>query len=146
MVASSLAQSRAHQVELSVPASTEYTQIVRLVLSGIGNAMGLNLEEIEDLKLAVAEACYNVFSPDPLMTDQITIRVSTDSEKLVVDVFQTSERPSLPRLFAAGNNTEKGIGVVLMKHLVDKVEYKTSSSGVEIRLVKFHAGVSEKTA
>ena len=31
---------------------------------------------------------------------------------------------------------EKGIGIVLMKHLMDKVEYSTDASEMQIRLVK----------
>ncbi|MHB2017809.1 MAG: ATP-binding protein [Candidatus Xenobia bacterium] len=136
MVVAANTKSKSQTVELSVPASPEYVQLVRLVLAGVGNAMSLNLEEIEDLKLAVGEACYNVFQQDPHPLDQISIRACNDGKKLVVDVIQKTERLSLPKLFEMGTSTEKSIGIILMKHLVDKVEYKSGPNGIQIRLVK----------
>ncbi|HEY4002077.1 MAG TPA: ATP-binding protein [Candidatus Xenobia bacterium] len=126
-----------HAVELAVPANREYTQILRLVLSGIGVAMGLNLEEIEDLKLAVGEACYSVGQDGGGPTGQLTIRAAVENRQLTVDVRQASDKPSLPRLFAAGESTEKSIGVALMKHMVDRVEYNMGRDSVEIRLIKY---------
>ena len=138
MVTTVAVKPRVHTVELSVPPIPEFIQIVRLVLSGIGNVINLNVDEIEDLKLAVGEACYNLFQTEGT-GEQISIKASADSRKLVIDVSQKTERLSLPRLFATGTSTERGIGVVLMKHLMDRVEYKTSANGSQIRLVKFRS-------
>ena len=46
-------------ISLNLPNAPEYVSIARLTLSGIASRMGFNIEDIEDLKVAVAEACTN---------------------------------------------------------------------------------------
>lgn len=47
-------------VRLSMPASAENLTVVRQALTGVALAVGLEAEQVEDLKLAVTEACTNV--------------------------------------------------------------------------------------
>lgn len=47
------------RVVISLPATAEYVDIVRLNLYGIASKMGFTYEEIEDMKVAVSEACNN---------------------------------------------------------------------------------------
>lgn len=47
------------RVALQLPASAEYVDIVRLNLYGIASKMGFTYEDIEDMKVAVSEACNN---------------------------------------------------------------------------------------
>lgn len=47
------------KVTLQLPASAEYVDIVRLNLYGIASKMGFSYEDIEDMKVAVSEACNN---------------------------------------------------------------------------------------
>ncbi|ASA24170.1 anti-sigma B factor RsbW [Paenibacillus donghaensis] len=47
------------RVVLQLPASAEYVDIVRLNLYGIASKMGFTYEDIEDMKVAVSEACNN---------------------------------------------------------------------------------------
>ncbi len=42
-------------VRLSVPASLEYVRLVRLTASGIATRLGFDVDEIEDLRIAVDE-------------------------------------------------------------------------------------------
>ena len=51
--------SETHAVCLTVPAEPEYIDLVRLTLYGISSKLGFSYEEIEDMKVAVAEACNN---------------------------------------------------------------------------------------
>jgi serine/threonine-protein kinase RsbW len=46
-------------VNLVIPAKTDFVGIARLAVSGIANRMGFSYDDIEDLKLAVSEACTN---------------------------------------------------------------------------------------
>lgn len=46
-------------IEMKIPAKPEYVGIIRLTLSGVASRMGYAYEEIEDLKIAVSEACTN---------------------------------------------------------------------------------------
>lgn len=46
-------------IEMKIPAKPEYVGVIRLTLSGIASRMGFSYEEIEDIKIAVSEACTN---------------------------------------------------------------------------------------
>lgn len=46
-------------IEMKIPAKPEYVGVIRLTASGIAGRMGFSYDEIEDLKIAVSEACTN---------------------------------------------------------------------------------------
>ena len=47
-------------VKLSLPAIDSYVAVARLTVSGIASRMNFSIEDIEDIKVAVSEACTNV--------------------------------------------------------------------------------------
>ncbi|MDR0270943.1 anti-sigma B factor RsbW [Paenibacillus sp.] len=47
------------RVVITLPAQADYVDIVRLNLYGIASKMGFSYEDIEDMKVAVSEACNN---------------------------------------------------------------------------------------
>lgn len=119
-------------IVLTVPAQAEFLRIVRLVMAGVGNSLAFNVEEIDDLKTAVGEA-YNMFHPSE--DHPLTVRTAIEPRRLVVGISQRLSG-GLSRFFAMDPSMEKGIGILLMKHLMDEVEYKTDATGTHIRLVK----------
>lgn len=46
-------------IEMKIPAKPEYVGVIRLTLSGIASRMGYSYDDIEDLKIAISEACTN---------------------------------------------------------------------------------------
>src|SRR5579862_3115785 len=103
-------------IEMSVPAQPEYVRLVRLVMAGIGNALAFNVEEIEDIKMAVSEA-FNMFHPS--RSQPLEIRSSINDSRLVVEVCQRHSN-SNPRFFAMDTSSaERPLGVMLMQYLMD---------------------------
>ena len=49
-----------HHVKLTVPAVSDYIAVVRLAIAGVAARMNFSVDEIEDIKVAVSEACTNV--------------------------------------------------------------------------------------
>jgi hypothetical protein len=45
------------EIEVCVPADPVYIRVVRLAASGVASLVGLDVEKIEDLKIAVDEMC-----------------------------------------------------------------------------------------
>ncbi|MFZ5974269.1 MAG: ATP-binding protein [Bacillota bacterium] len=66
-------------VTLRIPAQPEYLLVVRLTAAGLANRMGFNVEEIEDVKAAVAEACIMLMN-QPWVIDDITLDFEITSE------------------------------------------------------------------
>lgn len=48
-------------LRFTVPGKPEYVGVVRLAISSAANTAGFDLEDIEDIKIAVSEVCSNVF-------------------------------------------------------------------------------------
>jgi len=134
--------------ELKVPAKTNYISVVRLCVSGIADRMKFSVDDLEDIKIAVGEACINSIkhgydnksNPDSV----IMIRFSMTPEKLVILVkdkgkgFDTALVDVVSR--QKGPDQKKpghiGMGVYLMKTLMDHIEFKSSSRGTQVEMSK----------
>ena len=46
-------------IKIEIASNPQYVSIVRLTTSGIANKVGFCLDDIEDMKVAVSEACTN---------------------------------------------------------------------------------------
>lgn len=53
-------------VELEVPADPAYLAVLRTATAGLAARLDLTIDEIEDLRIAVDEACALVLGPQPL--------------------------------------------------------------------------------
>ena len=65
---------------LNIPSKPDYIGLVRLASSSISNKCGLNIDEIEDIKVAIGEACTNSFILSG--KDNINIEFQIENEKL----------------------------------------------------------------
>lgn len=133
-------------IELKIPAMAEYIDLVRLSVSGIGNRMDLTIDEIEDLKTAVSEACNNSIrhayrKADP--RNSIEIRFLIYQKKIMIKIkdfghgFDTKFIKEYIRRQDNERNEGIGIGLYLIKTLMDEVEYSSDpKSGTEVSLIK----------
>ena len=46
-------------IRMELTTNPDFVSIIRLTLSGIANKIGFSLDDIEDIKVAVSEACTN---------------------------------------------------------------------------------------
>jgi serine/threonine-protein kinase RsbW len=134
-------------LELEIPASAEYIAIARLVVSSIvSSRRNLPDDRIDDLKLAVSEACTNAIEaygpnrPD----DRVKILVQDDDEKLQVDVedqgpgFDLEALPTHPPVTDPERlNFERGLGIPLIRTLVDDVEFESGDGGTLVRMTVY---------
>ena len=51
---------RFEKIEMKIPAKAEYVAIIRLTMAGVANRMGFAYDDIEDMKIAISEACTNI--------------------------------------------------------------------------------------
>jgi serine/threonine-protein kinase RsbW len=136
-------------LELEIPASPEYIAIARLVVSSIVTARrNLPDDRIDDLKLAVSEACTNAieaYGPDGApCAERVRILVQDDDEKLEVDVadsgpgFDPNELPIHPPVTDPERlNFERGLGIPLIRTLVDDVQFVSSPDGTSVRMTVY---------
>ncbi len=136
-------------VELEIPARAEFVALARLAVSALAAADGeLPDERVDDLKLAVSEACTNAIEAHSAIdTDErVVVRCWVDEAGLEVRIsdrgkgFDPSELPDHPPVTdPARLKFERGLGIPLIRALVDVVEFSSSGAGTEVRLVMRHA-------
>jgi len=133
------------EVALRVPAKSDYVALVRVVLAAAAAIDPESRDDrIDDLRVAVSEAVTNaVESHKSAGTDShIEVRCMTSGHHVEVTVrdrgpgFDPDNVAELPdvespdRLFF-----EHGLGIPLMRRLVDKTDIETGDEGTLVRLV-----------
>ncbi|ADU28633.1 anti-sigma B factor RsbW [Evansella cellulosilytica] len=139
----------ADKIQMKIPAKPEYVGVVRLTVSGIANRIGCSYDDIEDIKIAVAEACTNVVehaykdtASDPtilfscsIFEDRLELAITDRGGEVDVSKFQNGKGP-VNADQPVGDLKEGGLGLFLIETLMDKVEI-SSTSGVTIVMTKF---------
>lgn len=130
---------------LTIESRTEKLSIVREFISKAAREFGFDEESIGKIALAVDEACTNIIKHAyHFATDKpISIRVNQNNGTFEV-IIRDEGHPFNPDDIHLPDMKEYlksykrgGLGVYLMKSLMDKVEYKPSPNGNEVRLVKY---------
>lgn len=133
-------------VRLTVPAEAEFIDLVRLTLYGICSKLGFSYEEIEDMKVAVAEACNNavVHAYDPGRPGELEVRFERIEGGLRISVkdsgpsfdFAEKARQAEPLLGKSLDEVRVGgLGIYLMQALMDDVQVHTGE-GTEVVMTK----------
>lgn len=117
-------------VRLEVPADPRFLTVVRLTSAGVGADAGLTVEEIEDLKIAVDEACALQVDPvDATATVSVTFRVSPGHLDVDVDRRGDGDPPEIDELVQS-----------ILEATTDSHEQVRIDGGHRIRLTKSTAG------
>lgn len=127
-------------IKFSMPNKAEYVSVVRLTSSAIANRMGFDIEEIEDIKVAIAEACINTIEHGlDDKTKSIDVKFYMYSDKLVVTVKGAGKGFNTDNLEEV--NIEElgdgGLGIFIINSLMDEVDIiSNEGDGTEIRMTK----------
>ena len=131
-------------VELEVPARAEFVALARMVVASVASSRrDLPPERIDDLRLAVSEACTNAIEAQraAAVADPVLVRVWEDDERLDVSVedhghgFDPNRLLTHPPVTDPDRlNFERGLGIPLMRRLVDQVEISSSARGTAVRM------------
>jgi serine/threonine-protein kinase RsbW len=108
------------KVELRIPARPEWVVVARLTVAAIANRLPFTIEDIEDLKLAIAEACTYVIAAGGDFID-IVCETSPDFVRIRVRDLGTI-KPEAASKHLSGASTE-GLGIFLIQALMDEVEH-----------------------
>lgn len=119
-------------LELSLPARPENVAIVRHVLGGVGDALGVDAELLADMRLAVSEACANVVVHAYRGVEEglLDLELRTGPRTLQV-VVRDQGRGMSPRADSPG----LGVGLPLIASLAEALELTNApGGGTELRM------------
>ncbi len=125
-------------VQLRIPSKPEWVAVARLAVAAVANRLRFSIEEIEDVKLAVAEACTNCIQ-HAVGSEQIEVTCEIEPTGLTVRV-RDHGRGTTPDNIGSRRIAEPrvgGLGVFLIRSLMDTVEYDVHpDSGTNLVMTK----------
>ncbi len=134
----------AETVELVIPCRPEFVGIARLAVLGIASRMPFSYDEVEDVRLAVGEACTHAVEragdtaaviriTSVIEPQALTITVADDVSEAAARGHQSEEA----RLLEEAGVDQEGLGALLMEILVDDVKIETAPAGTTVHLTKY---------
>jgi serine/threonine-protein kinase RsbW len=136
-------------IELEIPARPEFVGLARLVVSSLASSRrDLEDDRIDDLKLAVSEACTNAIEAHAEVDadERVVVQWREAGDRFEVSVqdrgqgFDPESLPEHPPVTDPERlNFERGLGIPLIRTLVDEVAFEPSESGTAVRMVMFCA-------
>ena len=119
-------------VELRLPADGAYLSVLRTATAGLAARLDFTLDEIEDLRIAVDEACA-LLLPDAVPAAELTCLFSLAAEALSVTVSVPSRTGRMPR-----RNT---FAWTVLTALAGEVDATVDAAGtVSVTLLKHRGG------
>ncbi|HEY1429900.1 MAG TPA: ATP-binding protein [Candidatus Tumulicola sp.] len=130
-------------VELRIPCRPEWVALARLAVAAVANRLRFSIEEIEDIKLAVTEACTAVIQHEN-HGETIEIACETDPGALRLRVHDAGRHTQgAPKSGPIDFDEARvaGLGVFLIRTLMDEVTYEVHpESGTDLHMVKRLSG------
>jgi serine/threonine-protein kinase RsbW len=120
-------------VRLELDSRPETLTLVRGVLAGVAELIGLDPELLDDLKTAVSEACNNVvMHAYEGETGPLAVRMYIDPQTIEVVVLDHGS--GLPPL-APADETIRGVGLSVIRALAERAEFRAvPDGGTEVRM------------
>ena len=123
-------------IELTLPLDAAYISAARLTSSSIANRMGFGIEEIEDIKTAVSEACTFVIEKSTKLTANpasFVLRFNVQPDCLIITLEST---------IVNFMEYKEETGLLLIRALMNEVELKVTQDTAFMILKKKHNAFS----
>jgi serine/threonine-protein kinase RsbW len=131
-------------IELEIPARPEYVALARLVVSSLASSRrDLADDRVDDLKVAVSEACTNAIEAHHSADtdDSVVVRCIEHDDRLDIEIedrgpgFDPEALPEHPPVTDPERlNFERGLGIPLIRTLVDDVSISSSGDGTRVTM------------
>jgi serine/threonine-protein kinase RsbW len=121
------------EVRLTMPARPDLLRVARLTAAGLANRVGFNVDEVEDVKIALDELCFSLLG-EGTGTGTLDLRFVLEPGALVIEgagpANGAPDRDEETQEFAA----------LLLAALVDEHEISRDGEELRFRLVKHQTG------
>jgi len=132
-------------VEVRLPSRMGYEKVAMSTAASVAKLMGFSPERVEDLKTAIAEACINAIEHGNRFNESLAVDVMLFISPKTLEV-RVADNGLGARVIAPppdidrkmhGEEPPRGLGMFLIRELVDEVEWVTASgaTGSYVRLV-----------
>jgi len=121
-------------VRLEIPPRSPYVGVVRLAVSSLARSAGLDEEKVDDIKIAVSEACANAVlnNEEAGVDDPVSITWDEDNGAVLIEVADrgpTIDASGTDEVDTQGFSTRAVMSIALLKSLVDGCEFEAREGG-----------------
>ncbi|MDB8790816.1 ATP-binding protein [Romboutsia sp. 1001216sp1] len=123
---------------MEISSNPEYVGIIRLTTSGIANKIGFSIDDIEDIKVAVSEACTNAIKHSNDNKFFITFDILENG--LAIEIEDKGKGYDVESLHQPdlNNPKESGLGLFIIQSLMDEVNIESKENkGTIIKMTKY---------
>ncbi len=125
-------------VEIEIPPRSPYVGVIRLAITSLGRSAGLNEEAVDDLKIAVSEACANAVlaHEEAGIGAAVAVRWTDVDTEIVVDVdYSAPMAEEISTEDSHGFSSRLMLSTALLESLVDECEFIDRDGGTRAHLV-----------
>lgn len=130
------------KLSLKIPGKPEYIKGTRLFIGSVAANAGFDVEQCEDLKTAVSEACKNISCHGSLgFSDEYEVACLLEQNKIMVTVTDLSDSHQIEKLNKPCKHCPKegDLSIFIIRSLVDELEFGDNEDGLKyITMVKRH--------
>ena len=135
--------------ELKLPANRDYVVVAKRAAGALGLLSGFSLEEIDDLNIAVAQACENAISAAAAQwgadNGQLKLLFKVERRRLEVEIRSIPPRDVEVHLVPAARRRSsvefdyEGIALNMIRLFVDELRYQidNQTGSMRMRMVKY---------
>jgi len=129
------------RLKMSIPGKPEYVGTIRIAIAHAISRLGYDIEAIDDIKVAVSEACTNIIChahEDPNFTYDVELEI--EESKITVFISDSGIGFGMDEYVepVPGENRGSGLGIFIIRALMDEVEIQSElGSGTDIRMTKY---------
>ena len=137
-------------VRLDIPASAPFVGVARTVMAAVASTVpDIDEERLEDLRIAVSEACTNAIEAHQSTStdDHVTVRFLLAEDRVEIHIedrgpgFDSTAVVAPDHVDDIDNLTvERGWGIQLIRALVDEAVFRGAGAGTVVHLVVKRGG------
>ena len=130
-------------VDLSIPMQPDMEVIATSVAESIGTFIGLDHNKVDEIKIAVVEACINAFEHSKSAEQRISVSFSMDEKGLMISINDGGDGFDMDDAMAkiAEKRSEgvgdRGWGLTLIHELMDEVSIASTDNGTLVKMLKY---------
>jgi serine/threonine-protein kinase RsbW len=135
---------------LAIPASPPFVGVARTVIVAVASTLSdVDDERLEDLRVAVSEACTNAVEAHQSADtdDRILLRCLVSDDRIEVHIEDRGPGFDAPQAMPPQDlrriedlTIERGWGIQLIRSLVDEAVFRTAGAGMAVHLVLKRGG------
>ena len=126
-------------VEIGIPPRSPYVAVVRLAIAALARQSGLNEDVVDNLRIAVSEACTTAVLANEQSPEDHTlvVRWHDDADRLIVEIEDSAGTPAAPPApeDSQGFATRGILSQALLESLVDESSVDEGPAGTTTRLI-----------